>query len=443
MNKQSSLDCFLAPWKQIIDSAPQILVGVSGGMDSMLLLTLLREQVDPQRIKAIHINHGLSASADQWQTLVAEYCDQIGVSFYAQKVVVTASGDGVEAAAREARYAVFERLLEKGGLLILAHHGDDQVETVLYRLLRGAGSKGLAGIPASRPLSEGTLIRPFLDFRKKDLEREAQDRGLQWIEDESNSDNSFDRNYLRNKVIPLLSGRWSEYAQSVTRSAVLSGQADQLSKDLAIEDLHSLDSREERAGWSISIASIKSLTKLRQKNILRYWSEIHGLSAPGPKIIDEILSSVLEARADASPQVIWQSQCWGRFQERLYLLKRGSAEIQHQPLEWDLQSSVRLSDGSELQREVCEGRGITAEIDTVQVRYRRGGERCKPIGRNHSNSLKKLLQEYQLPPWLRDRVPLLYVEDQLIAVGDLWICEGWGAGAGEKGLNITWQVDSL
>ena len=117
--------------------------------------------------------------------------------------------------------------------------------------------------------------------------------------------------------------------------------------------------------------------------------------------------------------------------------------MQSQPMEWDLQSPIRLTDNSELQLAVCDGRGLSAKVDSVQVRYRQGGERCKPVDRNHSNSLKKLLQEYQLPPWLRDRVPLLYVDDQLVAVGDLWICEGWSAEAGEKGLEITWQVDSL
>jgi len=443
MNKQSSLERFLTPWMQVVDNASQILVGVSGGMDSILLLTLLHKQIDPQRIKVIHINHGLSANADHWQTQVCEYCDQIGVSFYTEKVAVIASGDGIEAAAREARYTVFERLLEQGDLLFLAHHADDQVETVLYRLLRGAGSKGLAGIPASRPLGKGALIRPLLDFRKLELEHQAQLLGLKWVEDESNSDNRFDRNYLRNKVIPVLSARWPEYAQSVMRSAVLSGQSDQLAKDLATEDLIDLDSREERAGWSISLEAMKSLSALRQKNSLRYWSEMQGLSAPGPKIIDEILSSVVDARADANPQVVWQFQCWGRFQDRLYLLKLGSAEMQSQPMEWDLQSPMRLTDNSELQLAACDGRGLSAKVATVQVRYRQGGERCKPVDRNHSNSLKKLLQEYQLPPWLRDRVPLLYVEDQLVAVGDLWICEGWSAEAGEKGLEITWQVDSL
>lgn len=443
MNKQSDLDRFLAPWKQVIDSAPQILIGVSGGMDSILLLTLMCEQLGPKRIKAIHINHGISENADQWQALVAKYCDQIGVSLSVEKVEVIVSGEGMEAAAREARYTVFERLLDKDGLLFLAHHADDQVETVLYRLLRGSGSKGLAGMPASRPLSKGTLIRPFLNFRKKDLECLAQERGLKWLEDESNADNSFDRNYLRNEVIPLLASRWPEYSQSVTRSAMLSGQADSLSRDLAIQDLRNLDSREERAGWSISITAIKSLEKLRQKNILRHWPEIHGLPALGPKIIDEILLSVLQAREDANPQVYWQSQCWRRYQDRLYLLSLGGGEMQCENLDWNLQSSLQLSDGSQLRLEACEGRGITAEIDALQVCYRQGGERCKPIGRSHSNSLKKLLQEYQLPPWLRDRIPLLYVDGQLIAVGDLWICDGWGAGAGEKGLEIIWQVDSL
>jgi len=444
MNKPSSLETCLSPWAQAIDSAPQILVAVSGGMDSLLLLTLLGEQIDPQRIKAIHINHDLSANADQWQDLVADYCDQIGVSFYAEKVTVTASGDGIEAAAREARYAVFESMLQPGGLLFLAHHADDQVETVLYRLLRGAGPKGLAGMPALRPLGKGTLIRPFLDCRKSDLKREAQGRDLKWVEDESNVEDRFDRNYLRNRVIPVLSARWPEYAQSIIRSTALSRQADQLSKILAIEDMAALDSRAERAGWSISIEAIKSLSILRQKNILRHWSEIHHLPAPASTIIDEILSSVIDARCDACPQVVWQSQCWTRFYGRLYLLKSTSAAFQSQPVPvWKMKKPLTLADGSCLTVTSCVGKGLAATIDCVEIRYRQGGERCKPTDRAHSTTLKKLLQEYQLPPWLRDRVPLLYVKDKLVAVGDLWVCEGWSVGAGEKGLEIKWQVDSM
>ncbi|MDG2017918.1 MAG: tRNA lysidine(34) synthetase TilS [Porticoccaceae bacterium] len=444
MSESSALNSALIPWKQAIANAPQILVGLSGGMDSMLLLTLLNEQIESKRIQAVHINHGLSDNSDQWQQFAENYCQKMGVGFYAEKIHLVVSGEGIEAAARKARYSVFDKLLVADGLLFLAHHANDQVETVLYRLLRGSGSKGLSGMPESRVLGAGQLIRPLLDYSKQALHREALERKLEWIEDESNLDSRFDRNYLRNKLIPVIAQRWPEYSQSVMHSASLSNQADQLSKELAIEDLKSLDVKKERAGWSMSLELFTEFSHLRQKNILRYWSDINHFSAPASKIINEILSSVVGARQDASPEIIWQSQCWTRFQSRLYLLNHENKQFQcERPISWDMQNSLSLPDGSSLNAQPSKGQGLLATVDVVEIRYRQGGERCKPQGRGHSSSLKKLLLEYQLAPWLRDRIPLFYVQDQLVAVGDLWVCEGWSAKPEESGMEIHWCVDSL
>jgi tRNA(Ile)-lysidine synthase len=444
MTELSALNSALIPWKQAITTAPQIMLGLSGGMDSIVLLKLLSEQVDTKLIQAVHVNHGLSESADQWQQFVEDYCRQLGVDFYAEKVQLVVSGEGLEAAARDARYAVFERRLKKDGLLFLAHHADDQVETVIYRLLRGSGSKGLAGMPESRPLGLGQLIRPLLAYSKNAICREANIRGLKWIEDESNLDDQFDRNYIRNQVIPVIAERWPEYPQAIMQSAGHNDQANQLSKDLALEDLARLGLLEERAGWSISIDGLFKLSVLRQKNVLRHWSEIKNLPAPGGKIINEILSSVVAARQDASPEVIWHRQCWARFQNRLYLLRCQNKNIQQdQSMHWDMQHPLMLADKSRLDAQRAKGSGLVAGAKSIEIRYRQGGERCKPQGRGRSSSLKKLLLEYQLPPWLRDRVPLLYVQDQLVAVGDLWVCEGWAAKPEESGMEIQWQVDSV
>ncbi|MGB2115314.1 MAG: tRNA lysidine(34) synthetase TilS [Porticoccaceae bacterium] len=444
MSKSSALNSALIPWKQAIANSPQILVGVSGGMDSMLLLTLLNEYVESKRILAVHINHGLSDNSDHWQQFVENYCQQIGVNFYTEKIQLVVSGEGIEAAARNARYAVFEKLLKQDELLFLAHHADDQVETVVYRLLRGSGSKGLSGMPESRFLGAGQLIRPFLDYSKQALQQEAVDRKLTWIEDESNLDNRFDRNYIRNKLVPLIAQRWPEYSQSVMHSASLSYQADQLSHELATLDLKSLDVRNERAGWSISLELFTALSNLRQRNILRHWSQLNEFSAPSSKIINEILSAVIDARRDASPEVVWQRQCWARFQNRLYLLRYQNKSVQqNDSVTWDIQNPLTLIDGSQLNAQLSAGTGLRASTESVEIRYRQGGERCKPQGRGCSTSLKKLLLEYQLPPWLRDRVPLFYVQDQLVAVGDLWVCEGWSAKPDEGGMEIHWQLDSL
>jgi tRNA(Ile)-lysidine synthase len=444
MSKKIALNSALDTWHQSIESAPQLLVAVSGGLDSMLLLTLLAERVNPERLTAVHINHDISENAENWQAQVAQYCQQLGVVLVTEKITLMHSGEGLEAEARNARYAVFERLLEPNGLLFLGHHADDQVETVLYRLMRGSGAKGLSGMPNKRVLGKGYLVRPFLDCAKSALENEAQLRNLVWIEDESNLDDRFDRNYLRNSVIPKISQRWPDYSQSIKQTTELSSESYQLAKELAVIDLQALDLKEERAGWSISIKAFLMLSPLRQKNILRYWSELQRLVPPSMTIIDEVLTSVVSARQDACPEVIWQSQRWSRFKNRLYLLQCTSQEFKaEQIFSWDMQNQLDLDVDSHLRVDKQKGQGIRSTVKQVEIRFRQGGERCKPAGRSHSNSLKKLFLEYELVPWLRDRVPLFYVDEQLIAVGDLWVCEDWLAGSDEIGQMIHWQVDSV
>jgi len=444
MSAKTALKSALDTWQRSIESAPQILVAVSGGLDSMLLLTLMAERVNPERITAVHINHGISDNADNWQVQVTQYCQQLGVAIVAEKVTLMNTGEGLEGEARNARYAVFERLLEPNGLLFMGHHADDQVETVLYRLMRGAGAKGLSGMPNKRALGKGCLVRPFLECAKSALKNEAQLRNLVWVEDESNVDNRFDRNYLRNAVIPQISQRWPDYTQSLKRTADLNSESDQLAKELAVIDLDRVNLKAERAGWSISIEALLMISPLRQKNILRYWSELQGLVPPGITIIDEVLTSVLSARQDASPEVNWQSQRWTRFKDRLYLLQCTEQEFKaEQIFSWDMQNQLDLGEGNNLRVDKQMGQGIKSTVNQVDIRFRQGGERCKPAGRGHSNSLKKLLLEYELAPWLRDRVPLFYVDEQLIAVGDLWVCEDWLAGSDEIGQMIHWQVDSV
>jgi tRNA(Ile)-lysidine synthase len=444
MTTKNPLKSALDTWHQFIESSPQLLVAVSGGLDSMLLLTLLAEQYSPKRLTAVHINHGISNNADNWQSQVAQYCHRLGVTLVAEKVTLMNSGEGPEAEARNARYAVFESLLEPDGLLFLGHHADDQAETVLYRLMRGAGAKGLSGMPNKRALGKGYLVRPFLECAKSALQNEAQRRNFAWIEDESNLDNRFDRNYLRNAVIPKISQRWPDYTQSLKRTADLNSESDQIAKELAVIDLDTVDLKAERAGWSISIDALLMLSALRQKNILRYWSELQGLMPPSITIIDEVLTSVPSARQDASPEVIWKSQCWTRFKDRLYLLQCASSEFKTDNFfSWDMQNQLNIDEDNYLRVDRQMGRGIKPTVKQVDIRFRQGGERCKPAGRGHSNSLKKLLLEYKLAPWLRDRVPLFYVGEQLIAVGDLWVCEDWLAGSDEIGQMIHWQVDSI
>ena len=435
-----------ADWLEQLEAAPQILVGFSGGLDSTVLLHLLCELLPPERITAVHIHHGLSENADNWQQHAKALCHSLGVPLISESVAVNETGSGLESAARDARYNVFEKHLIEDGLLLLGHHADDQVETVLFRLLRGSGARGLSGIPQTRAVGLGHLIRPLLNRPKSSLQVYAETKQLSWIEDESNQQEQFDRNYLRNSVIPTLAQRWPDYVQGVMRSAELSGQADQLADSVVRADLAGLDPRPEQGGWSLDLTQFIQLEPLRQKNLLRYWPEVYGLAALGQTFIDEVMSSLLTAREDSEPKVVRADLQLCRYRQRLYLLKlsgRPKADLDL-CLFWSGDELLVLPDGNLLTAERALGEGLRLDsIERLQVRFRRGGERCRPMGREHSNSLKKLLQEYALEPWWRERVPLFYIDEQLVAVGNLWVCEGWQAGPEIEGLKIIWQTNSL
>jgi tRNA(Ile)-lysidine synthase len=436
---------YLAPHLPKLNEAGHCYVGYSGGLDSHVLLHALVKLLGTASLTAVHINHQLSPNADSWQQHCRLRCNELGVSMLAESVEVTNTGQGIEQAAREARYGVFEKLLNRSDLLLLAHHADDQVETVLYRLLRGTGVKGLAGMPMSRPLGVGEILRPLLPFPRVELEAYAVSQGLQWIEDESNQDTTYDRNFLRQKVVPVLAERWPDYTSKITHSAALCAEADQLTEILAAQDLAAVYERPERIGWSVTLEPFMALDVARQVNLLRHWAGRHQLPLPGHRIIDTVLHELLPARQDAEPLVSWSGVQLRRYQKHLHLLPMDldSTEefrVPDQSLEWDISSDLILPDGSELTITFEQGVGLKVpEKSEVDVRFRGGGERCKPIGRNGSNTLKKLFQEYGLEPWLRNRVPLIYIRGQLAAVGDLWVCEGFSVSEEEQGVVLQWH----
>ena len=431
----------LAPYVPKISAAGHCYVGYSGGLDSHVLLHAIVKLLGTESITAVHINHQLSVSADAWQQHCQSCCDELGVSMVTETVTVENRGQGLEQAAREARYSVFEKLLMPSNLILLAHHADDQVETVLYRLLRGSGPKGLAGMPQTRSLGEGELLRPLLSNTRVELEAYARAEGLRWIEDESNEDLSFDRNFLRKRVVPVIAERWADYPARVSHSAALCGEVDQLVEVLAAQDLTAVYERPERIGWSIALEPMMTLDVSRQGNLLRHWAGQHQLPQPGHRIVDTVLHELLPARQDAEPLVSWAGIQLRRFHRRLYLLPVDVDTPDELPesLEWKTGKDLHLPDYSQLLTTTESGRGLKlTEGCVVEVRFRSGGERCTPAGRNGSNTLKKLFQEYGLEPWLRNRVPLIYLEGQLAAVGDLWVCDEFSVAEGEQGMTIQW-----
>lgn len=435
-----------APQALLIESsaeladAQRIFIAYSGGLDSTVLLHAAAAQLPSRDVRAVHINHQLSPNSDQWQRHCQAVCTLLGVPLVAFTVAVNDAGDGLEQAARRARYQCFGQLLRVGDVLLLAHHLDDQAETLLFRLLRGSGPKGLAGMPASRPLGAGRLLRPLLNFTRQQLENYAKAHGLAWVEDESNASQRFDRNYLRHRLLPLVAERWPDYRARLLRTAEQCRNGDLVLQECAQQDLKAVDVRPERVGTSLCLRHFRALSEARQKNLLRFWIESMALPIPGHKPIAALLSDVIPAKVDATPSVVWAGGEIRRFQQRLYLLPP-MPEVAPSGLvpAAALDSEIQLPDGGSLGLRVATGEGVRWQVgDNAEIRFRQGGERCRPTGRQHSTSLKKLLQEYRLEPWLRDRVPLLYINGSLAAVGDLFVCADFAATCEDVGVVLRW-----
>ena len=412
-----------------------IWIAYSGGCDSHVLLyslAQLREELNIN-LKAIHINHGLSPLANEWEEHCREICEQLSISYLAISVNANQNRTSPEEAARIARYKEWKKLINKNEVLLLAHHQDDQAETVLLQLLRGSGVKGLAAMPAKQDFSQGRLCRPLLGYQRQELHSYAVDHNLNWIDDPSNFDTDFDRNFLRHDVIPLLESRWPALKRTLSRNASHQAEADQLLSELAFQDWHHvhLDNK-------IIVSSLLKLSEQRQRNVLRYWlSDICELSLPDTIHLKRIMEEVITAAEDAKPEVIWRGGEVRRYQGFLYGIKNLPQSPENKVLLWrDLSQSLELGDASCLSSKVIMGQGLSQkklQNSEISIRFRQGGEMCKPVGRGQTHQLKKLFQEWQVPPWQRAFVPLVYVNDELAQAVGYCLSEKYAASSNEAG----------
>ena len=411
-------------------------IAYSGGVDSHVLLHLLaqlRKQKKIPALTALHINHQLNPRAHEWVEHCRRVCAELDIEFIAEAVDVVNDGGGIEAAARAARYAAFEKHIGQDELLLQAHHRDDQIETLLLRLLRGSGVAGLAAIPTQRALGRGQLLRPLLPWSRADVLAYANENALQWVDDDSNRDDRFDRNFLRLNVLPVIEQRWPAYRSTLSRVVTQADEAAQLLDELARIDIQ--DSINEEG--ALSLAACKTLSAERQGNVLRYWLQQKNLPQPSREQLQQVLAMAY-ARIDAQPCVMWPGVEIHRFRDHLYAMTP-LPPLPAEPIdiEWDLPSPLQIEGLGELTATAAIGSGLRADLN-YRVRNRVGGERCKPAGRAHSQTLKKLLQEYSVPPWLRDRLPLIYCGDEIAAVADVWVCEGFVARPAANGWHIDW-----
>jgi tRNA(Ile)-lysidine synthase len=423
------------------NNTPVFWIAYSGGLDSHVLLHKLAMS-PPGLLKAVHIHHGLSPNADRWEVHCHKTCALLDIEYRCIRVHAhPEAGQSPEAAAREARYKAFSNLLEKDDYLLTAHHQDDQAETLLLQLFRGAGIKGLAAMPQSIPFAQGYLLRPLLTLQRQELLNYAEQQQLSWIEDESNTDIQFDRNYVRHHLLPVIQKRWSNIASTLARVASHCAEADQLLHDLAEQDLQTtLD----KTCHTLSIPALLKLSYIRQKNLLRHWLGTLGLPVPSAQQLQQLKINILHSRPDACPEVHWPGVNIRRYRDTLYAYPDTLKWVHpKQPIVWDILSPLTLPDGRVLSIKNNTSKnktgtnktelGLRADIGSVlQVRFRQNGERCHPVGRQGSHPLKKLFQEWGVPPWERDAVPLLYLNDTLVCVVGYCICQSFAATSKQK-----------
>ncbi|APZ44641.1 tRNA lysidine(34) synthetase TilS [Acidihalobacter ferrooxydans] len=397
------------------------LVGFSGGADSTALLHAL-VQLDGlgRELLAVHVHHGLQPQADAWADICAAVAARHGVPFRLERVAVAAQGQGPEAAAREMRYAALAACMAPGDVLLTAHHRGDQAETLLLQLLRSAGPAGLAGMPQWAPFARGWHARPLLNQPKDALLSYLVEHGVSWLEDPSNQALEADRNYLRHRILPALQARWPAVERSLANAARLQADALELTVALGRQDAHVAAGDEP---GTLSVGALRRLKRSRLHNVLRVWIADKGLPLPPANRLEQVRTDVLEASTDAQPRLCWSGAELRRYRDALYAMAPLPPHDPTQVYVWPAGRMTLALPGSE--------RGLsTADLRTdlrrvrapVTIRFRRGGERCRIQGEPHTRALKTLLQNAGVPPWVRDRIPLLYVGDHLREVIGYWVC---------------------
>ena len=416
-------------------------------MDSVVLLHLLHT-LAPRfdwRLSALHVHHGISPNADMWSDFCSRLCAQHNIPLHVERVDISGLRDehGIEAAARKLRHAAFARL--SCDVVALAHHADDQAETLLLQLLRGAGIKGVAAMPVLSRV-EGPLLkpstshahatlRPLLDIPRGQLLEYAQQHTLSWVEDESNADDRYPRNFLRHRLLPLLEQRFPAYRDTLTRSARHFAEASELLDELAQQDAQGTEN-----GTALELSLLPKLRHSRAKNLLRYWLHKQGAPMPQNVQLDEILQQLLNAREDAAVCVDFGKWQVRRYQNKAYVMPDMDAFDRNLVLTWHGESDLEWPAlNSRLIFRQTLGQGISlAKVQSapLTMRLRSGGETLRPHATAATRSLKNLLQEHHVPPWQRERLPLLYCGDELVSVVGVAVAAGFHASDSEPGLVV-------
>ncbi len=413
-------------------------VGLSGGVDSVVLLHLLHQIQKTQTftLKASHVHHGLSKNADKWVKFCEKLCTKLSVPLDVHYIKLPQKKSlGIEGEARQLRY---EKLLQiKTDLVVLAHHEDDQAETFLLQLIRGAGVKGLSSMAHFD--EHRHLWRPLLNTSRIDIERHAKQHKLKWIEDESNQNIDFDRNYIRSKVLPILKNRFSHIIKVISRSSSHLAEAQHLLDDLAKIDLKSY-LKSNKYKHKLQVKTINKLSLTRAKNVLRYWLELNDQMMPSKDLLDELLRQVLTAKKDAELKIQLSKEFEiRRYQDEIYIVLKNEKNQKNYEIIWAGEPEIILPNGQKLIFKKVKGKGINLKFlknKKLIIRNRQGGEFFKPDSKRPTKKIKQMLQESDLPPWDRENLPLIFVGDNLAFVPNFGIDTKFQTKPNEVGLKV-------
>ncbi|MBE0468585.1 MAG: tRNA lysidine(34) synthetase TilS [Methyloprofundus sp.] len=432
---------FIASQLLPVYAQTHLIVGYSGGIDSHVLLHLLASIPEfKNNITAVYVHHGLQACADNWAVHCQSCAEMLGVKFKVLKVNARAvAGESPEEAARNARYQAFKAILKENDVLLFAQHRNDQLETVLLQLFRGAGLKGLSGMPTETAFAAGVLLRPLLAVSQEDITQYALQHQLQWIEDPSNQDTQFDRNFLRHQVMPLLAQRWPSLDKTVARVAGHCAEAQTILSVSAKEQMLMLYDQQQRC---LLISGLLEHDTLMQQWIVRAWLDYLGARMPSVKVMQAIFRDILAARQAANPIVWHDGYAIQRYRDGLYFVAAQAAFDVSQVFSWaDTAQPLPLNNNGLLLASIAQ-QGIARKLwqqGSVQIKYRQGGEKIVLPNRSGRHSLKKLYQEAGIAPWLRERMPVIYIDSQLAAIADLWVSKDFYGKPDESCIKLTWH----
>ena len=417
-------------------------IALSGGLDSSVLLNIMaNEPMLKDRITALHVNHNINTDADRWEEFCSEQSRKLGIPF--QSLKLNKTDNPSEDYLRSKRQEFFRQWGGDQDLIVTAHHLDDQVETILFRIFRGTGIKGIKGINQFSAIDGVNFFRPFLDIKKHDLKEYALKNNIPWVEDDSNEESNFSRNKIRNLILPSIRETWSSIDKAIIKLSKDADKSKQILDEIAQDDYSSTFS----TLGLIKLARINALSKPRKENLIYYWLvNINGLKANFAQI-DQIYTYLdrelvgpasfhfKTIEGESGVQIIINSK-----EIRIMKDDHKTKLPKDLNLEWNLKDNIKISSG-ELSVVESLGKGLSTRYlkEGAIIRARVGGERCKPYGRKKSQKIKNLFQEYDIPDWKREQIPLIYINDKIAAVGDLWVCEDFHTPAAEKGLSIVWK----